>query len=547
MNDLLLEEIVLQRKIQGVCVSQLCTECTFPRRNQIKWELAFQFVGFLIVVSKVQKRRRGFSGHCPASWDKFARKRFFKMDASTSTSTTIVCKSSRGIELHATMLRLSRRQVVLEFYDSQIVLQMSEVLNLKISAGQQQVYSGRAVIHSMVNTGTTMICEATLNEVWQDENGALAVKPTTDIRRGFADFIQKWQKVYKIVPEYKILIADMQSFLMDLRLWLEQVELEISASPSNDRLQLERAVIQEISPRVIEIVNSFFDKFEGIANHLDEKSRPVHQSYMKRQLHSLVLCSPFAYRTFQKPLGYAGDYEMVNMMMRETEGNSLFAKIVNLWFLKQPPAEAHRNRVDYLTQTLVQETARVFSQKRSMQAFNLGCGPAWEIQKFLTEKQICSHADFTLLDFNEETIQHTRETLQEIKNKYGRPTPIKLVKKSVQQIVKDGARSTANAPQYDLVYCAGLFDYLSDQVCLRLMNIFYEMIRPGGLLLATNVDVSNPLRNGMEHLLDWHLIYRTSHQARGLKPDKAAHDDFCVKSDITGVNIFIEVRKPNIS
>ena len=77
------------------------------------------------------------------------------------------------------------------------------------------------------------------------------------------------------------------------------------------------------------------------------------------------------------------------------------------------------------------------------------------------------------------------------------------------------------------------------------MNIFYDMVRPGGLLLATNVDVSNPLRNGMEHLLDWHLIYRTSHQARALIPDKASPEDFCVKSDITGVNIFIEVRKPN--
>jgi extracellular factor (EF) 3-hydroxypalmitic acid methyl ester biosynthesis protein len=295
---------------------------------------------------------------------------------------------------------------------------------------------------------------------------------------------------------------------------------------------------------VIQVINTFFDKFEAIAHNLDENARPVHQAYMKRQLHSVVLCSPFAYRTFQKPLGYAGDYEMVNMMMRETEGNSLFAKIINLWFLKQPPAEAHRNRVIYLTQKLVEETVRVSAKKRPMEAFNLGCGPAWEIQKFLTEKNICDHARFTLLDFNEETIRHVRETLQELKTKHQRSTPIQFIKKSVQQVLKEGGRSASNPAQYDLVYCAGLFDYLSDQVCLRLMNIFYDMVRPGGLLLTTNVDVSNPLRNGMEHLLDWHLIYRTSHQARALIPDKASPEDFSVKSDITGVNIFIEVRKP---
>ncbi len=42
---------------------------------------------------------------------------------------------------------------------------------------------------------------------------------------------------------------------------------------------------------------------------------PVHQAFGKRHLHPLILGSPFVYRTLQKPLGYAGDYEMVNMMM----------------------------------------------------------------------------------------------------------------------------------------------------------------------------------------------------------------------------------------
>lgn len=180
-----------------------------------------------------------------------------------------------------------------------------------------------------------------------------------------------------------------------------------------------------------------------------------------------------------------------------------------------------------------------------MKAFNLGCGPAWEIQKFLAENDVCDRADFTLVDFNAETIAHTREVLHEIKRNHGRATPIQFIQKSVQQILKEGGKGSAESRKYDLVYCAGLFDYLSDQVCQRLMNIFYGMVKPGGLLLATNVDVSNPMRNTMETILEWHLIYRTSQQARKLIPDKAHPDDFSVKSDVTGVNIFIEVRKPN--
>jgi extracellular factor (EF) 3-hydroxypalmitic acid methyl ester biosynthesis protein len=100
-------------------------------------------------------------------------------------------------------------------------------------------------------------------------------------------------------------------------------------------------------------------------------------------------------------------------------------------------------------------------------------------------------------------------------------------------------------PGYDMVYCAGIFDYLSDRICKQLMNIFYELLEPGGLLVATNVESSNPSRNGMEYLLEWHLIYRTPLQLQGLIPDRAPPRSFILKTDDTGINVFIEVRKPD--
>jgi extracellular factor (EF) 3-hydroxypalmitic acid methyl ester biosynthesis protein len=95
-----------------------------------------------------------------------------------------------------------------------------------------------------------------------------------------------------------------------------------------------------------------------------------------------------------------------------------------------------------------------------------------------------------------------------------------------------------------VVYCAGLFDYLSDQICRRLVNLMYEWLVPGGLLLVTNVEPCNPLRNGMEHLLDWHLVYRTGPQLQLLKPDRAEPHSARVLGDETGVNVFLEIRKP---
>jgi extracellular factor (EF) 3-hydroxypalmitic acid methyl ester biosynthesis protein len=240
------------------------------------------------------------------------------------------------------------------------------------------------------------------------------------------------------------------------------------------------------------------------------------------------------------------------MMMRSPyEGSTLFAKILNVWLLGQAPARAHRNRVDYLARKLAEEAMRMKSGGRAGRVYNLGCGPAAEIQQFLREQSLAEQLQFTLLDFNEETLAHARNTLESLRQRHGRSTPLHFIKRSVQQVLKEAGRSLPRMPesQYDFIYCAGLFDYLADRACRRLMNIFYDMLAPGGLLVATNVtDVMNssrPFRYSMEYLLDWHLIYRDGPRLGALTPDRASPDNSKVLIEDTGVNVFLEVRKPS--
>jgi extracellular factor (EF) 3-hydroxypalmitic acid methyl ester biosynthesis protein len=181
-----------------------------------------------------------------------------------------------------------------------------------------------------------------------------------------------------------------------------------------------------------------------------------------------------------------------------------------------------------------------------IKVFNLGCGPALEIQDFLANSELSNHAQFTLLDFNDETIEHVSAVLQSAKRVHRRRTSIQCVKKSVAQLLKEAAKAGAgpSGAGYDVVYCAGLFDYLTAPVCTRLMSLFYEMLAPGGLLVATNVFAINPSRNWMEYSVDWHLIYRDRAGMTGICPPQAPADACVVKSDPTGLNLFVEVRKP---
>jgi extracellular factor (EF) 3-hydroxypalmitic acid methyl ester biosynthesis protein len=466
------------------------------------------------------------------------------MDSVAIKESLAKFRTSEGLEVRATLLRFTRHVAFLEIHNPNNILKTSEVLSqFKIIWNDRALYSGRAVVRSLVNTGLATICEVTLDDGWADVDLSAAIKGDS-LSGQFKEFMAEWQKLYRVMPDYKVVLADLQSFLCDLRLWLEQVELGTRALPAHDRIRLEHDIVHQLTPSVVPSIAHLFERYEEVAERVDPELVPTHHVFGKRQLHPLLLSSPFVHRTYAKPLGYAGDYEMVNMMFREpSEGRSIFSKMVNVYALQLPPIIAHRNRIDYLTEQLVAEACRLATRGRPLRVLNLGCGPAQEIQRFLAQQELSHRAAFTLIDFNDETLAYSGNLLNEIKRRHWRATTIEMTKKSVHQILKhaDRAAHITEPERFDLVYCAGLFDYLSDKVCRRLLEIFYEQLSPDGLLIATNV-AANPARNEMECFLEWHVIHRTVQQMRALVPTRASRENVTLKHDPTGVNVFLEIR-----
>lgn len=462
----------------------------------------------------------------------------------------ILCRNSQGTQVRATLLRMTRYLVTFEVYNPYSILQLSEVLSdFQIIVSTRVAYQGRAIISNMVNTGLVLVCEASLDEEsWADVE---ILSPSAQVERLSEDFdrlIKDWGKLRGISPEMKIIVADMETLLTDVQRWTEQLEVAVQYATPPDQARNELQIIERINTLVAPVIADLFGRFETISSEIALEMSAAHRAYCRRQLHPLVMCAPFVHRTYDKPLGYAGDYEMVNMILRNpAEGASIFAKVINTFFLATPPAEAHRNRIDYLVKMLTKETRRRSDAGRSARIFNLGCGPAREVQRFLAGEEVCDHADFALLDFNEETLERTSRLVQEQKEKHNCSTPIRMIQRSVHQILREGPRIgdlESSSSTYDIVYCAGLFDYLSDRVCQRLLEIFYDMTAPGGLVVATNVDESNPVQGIMEFVMEWHLIYRNAEQLAALAPTAAAADQVNVHKDASGVNIFLEIRKP---
>jgi extracellular factor (EF) 3-hydroxypalmitic acid methyl ester biosynthesis protein len=465
----------------------------------------------------------------------------------------VTFQTADGLEMQGVPSHVTRHLVVFELYNPTGAPRLSEVLSgFKIVLQGRTIYSGRVVVRNVVNTELKVVCEATLNEAhWINFDLSLVSQHNGQLAEEFKSFLEEWQKIYKVLPEFKVVIADMQIFLADLQIWLEQVEMGIRSSPTGDRQEMEQQLAQQLGQSIVPAFDVMHERLEALSERIDEDLRPVHRSFSKRQLHPLVLCSPFAHRAYHKPLGYAGDYEMVNMIARSPyEGASLFAKIVNLWFLSQWPSKAHRNRLAHLGDSLQAETLRVTGKSHGKaRVFNFACGPAVEVQQFIRNSSLSDYADLTFADFNAETIEYTSRAINALKKEFDRGTALRFQRKSVHQILKEGLKPVVSGggpkQEYDFIYCAGLFDYLPDHTCRQLMGIFYDWLAPGGLLTVTNVNDYKPFRHMLEFVLDWNLIYRDAKRASTLIPERVPADAKRVTNDSTGVNVFVEVRKPS--
>ena len=119
-------------------------------------------------------------------------------------------QTHEGAELQGVPIRLARHHVVFELYNPGTAPRLSEAIDeFVIILQTKKVYSGRAVITHVVDAGSKMVCEATLDQArWVDISTDLIVKGDDQIVEEFNKFVKKWQKLYRVLPEFKEAVTD---------------------------------------------------------------------------------------------------------------------------------------------------------------------------------------------------------------------------------------------------------------------------------------------------------------------------------------------------
>jgi extracellular factor (EF) 3-hydroxypalmitic acid methyl ester biosynthesis protein len=460
----------------------------------------------------------------------------------------VTFNNRNGVVVKHPLLRMEGSSLVFEIYQTNFEFKISDQLeNFKVFVGENLIYNGRVMVTNILSIGLASGCEVQLDQpgtrfaIKTPDGGKISIK---DCHK---EFFKQWQQNSKILPEFKLAVLDFQYFLWDLKLLLEQVEISIFAVPCHRQEDVKLEVLQDLASQALPVINCLCEKLLTAARRVESRDRLVHEAFLRRLLHPLVLCAPFAKRTYQKPLGYSGDYEMMNMIHRNSfEGSSLYAKLLHYWFVNQFPAISVRNRVAHMNRIIIQEAARVVRHGRTIRILNVGCGPAQEIQTFLAEQVLADSADFTVLDFDDEALNYVRTQIHEIKNRYNRKTSVHFKNVSIMKLIKQSSQKTHEAlgHNYDLIYCGGLFDYFSDQICRQFAELFYDLAAPSGLVVVANMYDRVPFRDLLEFLLGWHLIYRDADCMRSLVPRIDPDAETKLLIEPVAVNLFLEIRKP---
>jgi len=224
-----------------------------------------------------------------------------------------------------------------------------------------------------------------------------------------------------------------------------------------------------------------------------------------------------------KPFGYAGDFLIIDKIYREqVTADDRFSKWDIFWN-NHAACKAVRNRKEYFINTITGK----LNAGRPLHLLNVASGPARdlsELYKLIDPAQLftlCIEADATAIKYASQLNKPNEKQIQ-------------FINKNIFRFDTD--------EQFDIIWSAGLFDYFTDAVFVRLTRKFMQWAKPGTEIIIGNFSDDNPSQQFMELVGDWFLHHRSAEQLTDLAIQAGADKNkVWVGSEPEGVNLFLHI------
>ncbi len=290
---------------------------------------------------------------------------------------------------------------------------------------------------------------------------------------------------------------------------------------------------EKLERRVFRVMEALNSALPGFADTLAGSGyEEVMWGYIFKEIFPYINRSRFVERAYYKPKGYAGDFLMMEHIYANVPmGDGRFGELIDAYSLQRPGSLAIRGRRRLLARQLAEHSAPIAGRGERVNIMNLACGPNRELFDFLADCDYSEAIEALCVDIDSEALQYTNQHV----NIFPHRASVRLMSENVIKWAL--GRVSHQIEQQDIIYSAGLCDYLDVRLFRALINRCHEHLKPGGVLLLGNFS-PYPDSIFLDKLLRWELLYRTGDDLREIFSTTAFGDDVTILAEDEKVNLF---------
>lgn len=359
-----------------------------------------------------------------------------------------------------------------------------------------------------------------------------------------ADAVRSLKEFEMVARKFDQLPQQLKDRVYELRSSLEEIKERVDALSSNkifpsfaQKETFENAAVTVYSPFIRDLLQSTNQELSKHFDLLGTEVRPLAFEFYRTQLKHLIYESLFADRSLRKPRGYAGDYEMMNLIYRnESIGKGLFSRCMEQGIQLHLEPGAVRNRAAYLKDKIIKTVRGASSPIRIL---SVACGPAMEVRYAIEElsDEELTRVEFFLLDQDEDALRDAEKNILLSCSRRSQKPKLSLVHQTMKSVIM----GDLSLSDLNLVYSAGLFDYFTNPVCIKASQSLLSTLAKNGRLVIGNFDILTTNWFAMLAIFDWHLILRSREQMLEMYAHPECKTE--IESEPNGINLFCVITK----
>ncbi|MEX2580911.1 MAG: response regulator [Verrucomicrobiales bacterium] len=453
-----------------------------------------------------------------------------------------------GSRIGGKVVRFSPQSAIVEFENAEELRFGARLQEIRFRFGRQNVEVAEAVVGSRVEMASGRFeAEILIHRPWNIHEGDGGFGGGNRCAHGLGEAEPAVMEGRELPDSFRLATHEFAGLLKQVQEEASAFEFaNLGTTGGLEQLKRETAFATGTARRYHDAFWTLMRRFEAAAEEVEEaKLTKLAKPFARKLLYPYMLCSPFISRVVERPLGVPGDFDMLGQILgNPLEGHSLYDRIVSSYILESGAANAYRYRVKLLLREIRRCVENCRAEGRRAKILSMASGVAYEVQQYVQDPLDDEGVDFTLVDFSEDTLEEARRQYAKLGKlpdnitlNMQQSSVIDLANRSRGLLEEDDGRFVPDS-DYDHVYCAGLFDYLSDRLIVRVIAYLHGILRPGGTLVVSNYTRDNPIKGYMTIVMDWELIYRTREEFTALVKRAVPGASFEIELDDDGAEVY---------